>query len=118
MTAHRASDNTAIEAAADMRLANARAALIKEFIALLEKGRRCRLEAVYTAGIAWCDEYTADLERELGRPTGAFGRLSPAKDAFASVRYRTMGERGERPLNHINRVALAEMGKADGEELA
>jgi hypothetical protein len=80
------------------------------------------------------DEHVREMERRAGRKEGSMGRSDISKSAFAPISRRMMPERGERvplppvlgtwatlpdaALNIIDRAALAEMGKADGEELA
>lgn len=112
MTAHTISDDRAIAAAADARLANARAALERAVAMLLERGVRWNLEAVITAGKGWCDEYTASLERELGRKPGSFVTpCAPKGSAFAPiVPRRPMADRGERAMQPVvvTRIACPE----------
>jgi hypothetical protein len=158
MTAHRVSDNTAIEAADQAKWDNACAHLraVTEHCCTVT-ARRETGETLMLAWKAVHDEYVKVLERKFNRAEGGFGRAdAPSIDApplvvpaavvpaaaphttgsvrgnaFARIKAGTgetawtwpgnpaplMPERGERPLNHINRAALAEMGKADGEEL-
>jgi hypothetical protein len=138
MTAHRASDNRAITAAEQAKLANAKAAVLAAAQRLVERPVRWNWRALESAAVGLCDEYVASLERELGRKPGAFSDrlryqqaaaefavavppttppndLLPQGKAFQPIVPRY--DRGERALNRINREALAEMGKADGEEL-
>jgi hypothetical protein len=86
MTAHRASDNRAITAAEQAKLANAKAAVLAAAQRLVERPVRWNWRALESAAVGLCDEYVASLERELGRKPGAFSdrlRYQQAAAEFA-----------------------------------
>lgn len=94
MTApHVASDDTAILAAHDHRLANAGMSLDAAVRAFKAKARREHLERVIQALKGYHDEYVAGLERTAGREPGSFGRVEVWED-------------GPRPQNDFGSRAL------------
>jgi hypothetical protein len=96
MTApHVESDDTAILAAHDKRLANAGMSLDAAVRAFKAKARREFLDRLLNAAIGYHDEYVAGLERANGRAPGAFGRVDEnlrraeaVAEAWASVNGR------------------------------
>jgi hypothetical protein len=77
MTApHVESDDTAILAAHDKRLANAGMSLDAAVCAFKAKARREFLDRLVNAAIGYHDEYVAGLERLNGKPPGSFERIS------------------------------------------
>jgi hypothetical protein len=130
-TPHVKSDNRAIAAAEVAKLVNAKRAVLAAAQRLVERPTRWNLLALESAAWGLCDEYVTSLERENGRKPGAYGRQPSQQERDAATERASMAalagkgkafqpivpryDRGERALNRIDRAALAEMGKADGE---
>ncbi len=114
MTAHTTSDNSAIEAAADQRFANARRRFV-ETAALIANAYDPTIEALWSAHDSACrglrSEGLAELRRKA--PVAVTGHRMPAVErrvTFADTAphldeygpetrpRRTMGERGERAV--------------------